>query len=88
MKCDKRKIAEGLFDTGASSLAAFPTCCVGAEEATWQARRVGADRYLECSALTGEGVKAVVDELGREVVRRLDERDESGRLAIKKKKKV
>ncbi|KAI6781585.1 Ras like [Emericellopsis cladophorae] len=69
MKCDKRSVEEGLSDTRTANLAAFPTCCVEVEEATWQARRIGADRYLECSALTGEGVKSVVDELGREVIR-------------------
>ncbi|KAG9256170.1 P-loop containing nucleoside triphosphate hydrolase protein [Emericellopsis atlantica] len=88
MKCDKRSVEEGLFDTGPANLAAFPTCCVEVEEATWQARRIGADRYLECSALTGEGVKSVVDELGREVVRRDSERDETNGLVVKKKRRL
>ena len=85
MKCDKRNVEEGIFETVPASLSAFPTSCVEPEEAAWQAQRIGADRYLECSALTGEGVKAVVDDLGREVVRRDHEREQA---TVRKKRRV
>lgn len=31
---------------------------------------MGADRYLECSALTGEGMDVLIEEAGAEAVRR------------------
>ncbi|RKL30381.1 hypothetical protein BFJ72_g11494 [Fusarium proliferatum] len=39
--------------------------------ATWQATRIGAHKYIECSAATGEGMKEVIDDSGREAMRRL-----------------
>ncbi|KAF4119519.1 Ras family [Geosmithia morbida] len=40
------------------------------EEASWQAKMAGAHRYIECSALTGEGIHLVVDEAAREAATR------------------
>ncbi|EHK16118.1 uncharacterized protein TRIVIDRAFT_164189 [Trichoderma virens Gv29-8] len=48
----------------------FPTCCVAPSDAVWHARRIGADRYLECSAMTGEGVDVMLEEAGAEATRR------------------
>ncbi|KAI1042445.1 hypothetical protein LB505_004391 [Fusarium chuoi] len=39
--------------------------------ANWQATRIGAHKYIECSAATGEGMKEVIDDSGREAMRRL-----------------
>ncbi|KAF9778802.1 hypothetical protein IL306_003179 [Fusarium sp. DS 682] len=41
------------------------------EPANWQATRIGAHRYIECSAATGEGMKEVIDDSAREAMRRL-----------------
>ncbi|KAF5612232.1 GTPase Rho [Fusarium tjaetaba] len=54
-----------------SGLLAYPTCCICSSEATWQATRIGAHKYIECSAATGEGMKEVIDDSGREAMRRL-----------------
>ncbi|KFH48546.1 Rho-related protein-like protein [Hapsidospora chrysogenum ATCC 11550] len=62
------------------SLAAYPTCCVGSAEATWHAKRIGAHRYIECSALTGEGMDAVVEDAGREAVRRAVKTEDEARV--------
>ncbi|KAJ3525892.1 hypothetical protein NM208_g11444 [Fusarium decemcellulare] len=40
------------------------------KDANWHARRIGVHRYLECSAVTGEGMKEVFDDSGREAMRR------------------
>ncbi|KAG5926675.1 hypothetical protein E4U42_003047 [Claviceps africana] len=48
-----------------------PSCCVNPREASWHARRIGAERYAECSALTGEGVGSVMDEVGRRALERM-----------------
>ncbi|KAF4472022.1 GTPase Rho [Fusarium albosuccineum] len=40
------------------------------KDANWHARRIGAHRYLECSAVTGEGMKEVFDDSAREAMRR------------------
>jgi Ras family protein A len=37
----------------------------------WHARTIKADRYLECSALTGEGVDTLIEEAGLEASRRV-----------------
>ncbi|KAF4456425.1 hypothetical protein F53441_1429 [Fusarium austroafricanum] len=54
-----------------SEFMAYPTCCVCSTEATWQAMRIGATKYIECSAATGEGMKDVIDDSGREAMRRI-----------------
>ncbi|KAF4473467.1 GTPase Rho [Fusarium agapanthi] len=54
-----------------SGLLAYPTCCICSSEANWQAIRIGAHKYIECSAATGEGMKEVIDDSGREAMRRL-----------------
>ncbi|KAF5563780.1 GTPase Rho [Fusarium napiforme] len=54
-----------------SGLLAYPTCCICSSEANWQANRIGAQKYIECSAATGEGMKEVIDDSGREAMRRL-----------------
>ncbi|RKL09619.1 hypothetical protein BFJ68_g9044 [Fusarium oxysporum] len=54
-----------------SVLLAYPTCCICSSEANWQATRIGAHKYIECSAATGEGMKEVIDDSGRETMRRL-----------------
>ncbi|KAF4344858.1 FAD dependent oxidoreductase [Fusarium beomiforme] len=54
-----------------SELMAYPTCCICSSEANWQATRIGAHRYIECSAATGEGMKEVIDDSAREALRRL-----------------
>ncbi|UKZ68334.1 uncharacterized protein TrAtP1_009373 [Trichoderma atroviride] len=48
----------------------FPSCCVIPSDAAWHARRIRAHRYLECSAMTGEGVDAMLDDAARESTRR------------------
>ncbi|KAK2592609.1 hypothetical protein QQS21_009674 [Conoideocrella luteorostrata] len=47
-----------------------PSCCVNPSDADWHAKRIGAERYLECSALSGEGVESLFEEVGRKAVRR------------------
>ncbi|KPM45669.1 hypothetical protein AK830_g999 [Neonectria ditissima] len=54
-----------------SGLLAYPTCCVCSTEASWHAKRIGAHRYLECSAATGEGIEAMFDEAGQEATGRI-----------------
>ncbi|KAL6855493.1 hypothetical protein ACO1O0_006642 [Amphichorda felina] len=71
-----------------ASLAAYPTCSVGPSEAAWQAKRIGAHRYLECSALTGEGTSAVIDDVGREATRRAVERERETAVAARELRPV
>ncbi|KAL6920493.1 hypothetical protein FSHL1_004472 [Fusarium sambucinum] len=54
-----------------SELMAYPTCCVCSTEASWQAMRIGAKKYIECSAATGEGMKDVIDGPGRDAMRKI-----------------
>ncbi|KAJ4134846.1 hypothetical protein NW768_004455 [Fusarium equiseti] len=54
-----------------SELMAYPTCCVCPSEASWQAMRIGAQRYVECSAATGEGMKDVIDGSARDTMRKI-----------------
>ncbi|PFH60760.1 hypothetical protein XA68_10374 [Ophiocordyceps unilateralis] len=49
----------------------FHSCCVTVAEATATARSIRADRYVECSALTGEGMETVLDESAAEATRRV-----------------
>ncbi|KAG5983305.1 hypothetical protein E4U55_000289 [Claviceps digitariae] len=42
-----------------------PSCCVNPRDASWHAKRIGAERYAECSALTGDGVDHVIEEVSR-----------------------
>ncbi|CAJ0552722.1 Ff.00g008000.m01.CDS01 [Fusarium sp. VM40] len=58
-------------DNSSSGLLAYPTCCVCPSEAMWQAQRIGAHEYVECSAATGEGMKEVIDNSAREAMRRV-----------------
>lgn len=44
------------------------------EQAIWHAKRIGAHRYMECSARTGQGVDALLEEAGGEAARRAVER--------------
>ncbi|KAF5012698.1 hypothetical protein FDECE_1258 [Fusarium decemcellulare] len=53
-------------------------------------QRIGAHRYLECSAVTGEGMKEVFDDSGREAMRRAlggGEMQEEETAAPKKKRR-
>ncbi|CAM1510565.1 Fc.00g009000.m01.CDS01 [Cosmosporella sp. VM-42] len=70
-----------------SGLMAYPTCCVCPSEASWHAKRIGAHRYLECSAASGEGMDVVFDEAGREATRRAIRRGEDWEIAPGKKRK-
>ncbi|KAM0422665.1 hypothetical protein ACHAPD_001121 [Fusarium lateritium] len=54
-----------------SELMAYSTCCVCSTEASWQAMRIGAKKYIECSAATGEGMKDVIDGPGRDAMRKI-----------------
>ncbi|KAM0386172.1 hypothetical protein HYE67_009596 [Fusarium culmorum] len=54
-----------------SDLIVYPTCCVSPSEASWQAMRIGAQKYIECSATTGEGMKDVIDGTGRDAMRKI-----------------
>ena len=47
----------------------------------WHARTIKADRYLECSALTGEGVDTLMEEAGLEASRRAVMREREHREA-------
>ncbi|OBS27751.1 hypothetical protein FPOA_01694 [Fusarium poae] len=72
-----------------SELMAYPTCCVCPTEASWQAMRIGAKKYIECSAATGEGMKDVIDGSGRDAMRKIvgDEWLEDEVVAPKKKRR-
>ncbi|QPG97600.1 hypothetical protein C2857_006595 [Epichloe festucae Fl1] len=48
----------------------LPSCCVNPRDADWHARRIGAERFTECSALTGDGVETLLEEAGGVAVRR------------------
>ncbi|OAA37624.1 Small GTPase superfamily [Metarhizium rileyi] len=67
MECsfeDHRLAAEGVgIGLGAS-------CCVSPREADWHARRIGAAGYMECSAVTGEGVETLFGVVGTEAAGR------------------
>ncbi|KAM0548132.1 hypothetical protein ACHAPJ_010053 [Fusarium lateritium] len=72
-----------------SGFLAYPTCCVCSSEASWQAKRIGAHEYIECSAATGEGMKEVIDDSGREAMRRAvgGERPDEEVIATKKRRR-
>ncbi|EWG50569.1 hypothetical protein FVEG_09747 [Fusarium verticillioides 7600] len=70
-----------------SGLLAYPTCCICSSEATWQATRIGAHKYIECSAATGEGMKEVIDDSGREAMRRLVGQVPEDEVVPKKKRR-
>ncbi|KAL7931658.1 hypothetical protein V8C35DRAFT_323516 [Trichoderma chlorosporum] len=64
----------------------FPTCCVTPSDAMWHARRIGCHRYLECSAMTGEGVEVMLEEAGLEATRRAVEVARLMRMAPSKRR--
>ncbi|KAF5973083.1 GTPase Rho [Fusarium coicis] len=70
-----------------SGLLAYPTCCICSSEATWQATRIGAHKYIECSAATGEAMKEVIDDSGREAMRRLVGQVPEDEVVRKKKRR-
>ncbi|UPK98179.1 hypothetical protein LCI18_009114 [Fusarium solani-melongenae] len=71
-----------------SGLMAYPTCCVCSSEANWQAKRIGAHRYLECSAATGQGMREVFEDSTREAARRaLGEEIQEEETAVPKKRR-
>ncbi|EKJ68503.1 hypothetical protein FPSE_11511 [Fusarium pseudograminearum CS3096] len=72
-----------------SDLIVYPTCCVSPSEASWQAMRIGAQKYIECSAATGEGMKDVIDGTGRDAMRKIvgEEWLEDEVVASKKKRR-
>ncbi|KAK5997709.1 Transforming RhoA-like protein [Cladobotryum mycophilum] len=81
MKRDVRdmcRVEDHMPHHDAQSLAMFPTCCVSPTDATWQAKRIGAHRYLECSAYTGEGIEVLLEEAGQEAMRRAITRARGG----------
>lgn len=51
--------------------------------------RIGAQRYVECSAATGEGLKDVIDKSGRDAMRKIlgEEWLEDEVVASKKKRR-
>ncbi|RGP69032.1 GTP-binding rho1 [Fusarium sporotrichioides] len=72
-----------------ADLMAYPTYCVCPSEASWQAMRIGARKYIECSAATGEGMKDVIDGTGRDAMRKIigEEWLEDEVVAPKKKRR-
>ncbi|KAJ3470067.1 hypothetical protein MRS44_000166 [Fusarium solani] len=71
-----------------SGLMAYPTCCVCSSEANWQAKRIGAHRYLECSAATGQGMREVFEDSTREAARRaLGEQSQEEESVVPKKRR-
>ncbi|KAG5943918.1 hypothetical protein E4U53_006979 [Claviceps sorghi] len=64
-----------------------PSCCVNPREASWHARRIGAERYAECSALTGDGVAHVMEEVGRRALERIVEKEagEAGARVVRRR---
>ncbi|GKU06014.1 hypothetical protein FLAG1_08908 [Fusarium langsethiae] len=72
-----------------ADLMAYLTCCVCSSEASWQAMRIGAQKYIECSAATGEGMKDVIDGTGRDAMRKIigEEWLEDEVVAPKKKRR-
>ncbi|KAL7794219.1 hypothetical protein V8C37DRAFT_401521 [Trichoderma ceciliae] len=84
-KClDEDHRIPGPFD--AQAFVPFPTCCVAPSDAAWHARRIGAHRYLECSAMTGEGLDVMLEEAGQEATRRAVEVARSMRMAPSKRR--
>ncbi|KAL7907007.1 hypothetical protein GGI35DRAFT_482373 [Trichoderma velutinum] len=84
-KClDEDHRLPGPFDPQA--FVPFPTCCVAPSDAMWYARRMGAHRYLECSAMTGEGVDVMLEEAGAEATRRAIEVARRMRMAPSKRR--
>ncbi|CAG9938575.1 unnamed protein product [Clonostachys rosea f. rosea IK726] len=53
-----------------ASFPPFPLCCVCPADAAWHAGQIGAEGYLECSALTGDGMDRVIEDVGIEATRR------------------
>ncbi|KFA70364.1 hypothetical protein S40285_01766, partial [Stachybotrys chlorohalonatus IBT 40285] len=67
---------------GQPALMSFPTCCVSPADGYWHTQRIRGDRYLECSALTGEGMEVLFEHIGREATWRAVRAQESkGRMA-------
>ncbi|RFU80406.1 rho type ras-like gtpase [Trichoderma arundinaceum] len=84
-KClDEDHRIPGPFDS--QSFVPFPTCCVAPSDAAWHARRIGAHRYLECSAMTGEGMEVMLEEAGQEATRRAVEVARRMRMAPSKRR--
>ncbi|VUC31268.1 unnamed protein product [Clonostachys rosea] len=53
-----------------ASYSPFPLSCVCPSDAAWHAGQIGAEGYLECSALTGDGMDRVIEDVGIEATRR------------------
>ncbi|KAL7926390.1 hypothetical protein ACQKWADRAFT_309228 [Trichoderma austrokoningii] len=66
----------------------FPSCCVIPSDAAWHARRIRAHRYLECSAMTGEGVDAMLEDAAQESTRRAIEMARYMQMAHPNKRRV
>ncbi|KAL6793682.1 hypothetical protein GGI42DRAFT_345844 [Trichoderma sp. SZMC 28013] len=81
---DEAHRLQGPFDPQA--YVPFPTCCVLPSDAMWYARRIGCHRYLECSAMTGEGVDVMLEEAGAEATRRAIEVARRMRMAPSKRR--
>ncbi|RDA85522.1 hypothetical protein CP532_2169 [Ophiocordyceps camponoti-leonardi (nom. inval.)] len=66
-KCDIRQSCPG--GTANCPTGYSHSCCVTVSEGTAMAVSIRADRYVECSALTGEGMDMVLDETACEATR-------------------
>ncbi|KAF7563336.1 hypothetical protein G7046_g805 [Stylonectria norvegica] len=71
-----------------SNLLAYQTCCVCPSEATWHAKRIGAHRYIECSAATGDGMDSLFKQAEWEATRRAVARGEVREIAPMKKRRM
>ncbi|RCI17223.1 hypothetical protein L249_3176 [Ophiocordyceps polyrhachis-furcata BCC 54312] len=68
-KCDLRQSCPG--GTANCPSGYYHSCCVTVAEGTAMAVSIRADRYVECSALTGEGMDMALDESASEATRLL-----------------